>query len=127
MRWPTRGCPSRFVIVQARVDCQASKGFYAPEAIQLSRLRGNRALVVTVGASSVPSDVVQKINQCARAKLLSNRAGSVIDVQPHLVVLYDKKTSVKSARRSKSTRFTPVGCSVFGGIVQGGKAGCTGY
>ena len=114
------------VQVQAHVDCQATKGLYAPEAIHLSRLRGKRAMVLTVGSSSVPADLAQDINQCARAKLLSNRARSVIDVQPHRVVLVDKKTSLRSARRPSSAKFTPVGCSVGGGVLQRGKAICVG-
>jgi hypothetical protein len=115
------------VQVQAHVDCQVTKGFYAPEAIHISRMNGDRTLVLTKSGPIVSPDLAQYVNQCARTKLLSNQGRSIVDVQSHLVVLSDKKTNLKDARRTLSPKSRRTGCVAGSGVVQGGTKICPGY
>lgn len=118
---------SEDVQVQAHVDCQATRGGYAPEAIHISRLRDGRAMVRTVSGARVSAQKAADVNTCAQQKLLSNGGASIVEVNSHLVVLADTSANPREISKSLKTIKVAKECVGAETILHRGSTICPGY
>ena len=113
------------------MSCQAEQGVNIPEAVHVLRLNDGRVVVSAANGPGLSISQARTINQCKRAKLLSESVSISSRIEPTPVAqLYSepvatfKPHTTFNIETGVSIRFA---CVRGGGVLQGGTAICPGY